>query len=671
MGRKFFVIPLIILMAVGMFPLVSFAARGDHSAPKLLNLYLGWIIKDKDQKALAQWDLVVLDMDMQWQAPEKMRQLRKDNPRIKILAYVSAGELAAARGQGDRTSPGYRLYERVPESFFMHDVQGKRLSWWPGAHLMNATNLGMAVNGKRWSDVLPEFVRDEMMSTGLWDGVFLDAAYSDVTYFYGNNIDPDGNGYANSPAQTNEAWKAGMSRLIANMRGALGPNKIIMNNSSAAYASQVNGVLFENFPRFGWAYPFREFQTTIAANVRPSVTSINTNTNNKETPSDYRMMRYGLTSALLSNGYFSFDAGDQGHERTWWYDEYEASLGEAKGGLRRLAGRGTGVSPGVWMREFERGIVLVNSDTIPHRVTLPGTYEKLRGSQDKATNDGGLIRTITLPAQDGIILLGKPDATEVRDSSFVNGQFVSVYSNTGQQIRNGFFAQRTDVPSGSKLVLSDAYQNGSDVVVYAYQGAVWIKPLSGGTTRVIRPFGYWYRGDLNVAVGNTNTNTEFEIVVSRGRDEASDVKVYSLDGREQAYWQAYNPYFKGGVRVGIGDLDGDGLREIVTGAGPSGGPHIRIWKTDGKIWGGGFFAFHAHESGGVSVAVGDVDGDNRDEIVVGSGEGAQPRVRIFDFRGTLKNEFSLGTQPVLEGLNVSVADINGDNRAEILVSGIS
>ncbi|MBU2509608.1 FG-GAP repeat protein, partial [Patescibacteria group bacterium] len=98
---------------------------------------------------------------------------------------------------------------------------------------------------------------------------------------------------------------------------------------------------------------------------------------------------------------------------------------------------------------------------------------------------------------------------------------------------------------------------------------------------------------------------------------------------------------------------------------------IRIWKTDGKIWGGGFFAFNAHESGGVSVAVGDVDGDNRDEIIVGSGEGAQPRVRIFDFRGTLKNEFSLGIQPVLEGLNVSVADINGDNRAEILVSGIS
>ena len=70
---------------------------------------------------------------------------------------------------------------------------------------------------------------------------FFDAAYGDVTSFFGKNIDPDMNGKANVAANVNSAWRAGMSRLISNTRKAIGPEKIIVNNSSSAYSSQVNG----------------------------------------------------------------------------------------------------------------------------------------------------------------------------------------------------------------------------------------------------------------------------------------------------------------------------------------------------------------------------------------------------------------------------------------------
>ena len=43
------------------------------------------------------------------------------------------------------------------------------------------------------------------------------------------------------------------------------------------------------------------------------------------------------------------------------------------------------------------------------------------------------------------------------------------------------------------------------------------------------------------------------------------------------FW-AYSPYFAGGVRVAAADVTGDGLAEIITGAGPGGGPHIRVWS---------------------------------------------------------------------------------------------
>ncbi len=661
MGRKLL---MVFLLAAGFCPFIVWAAGGNHSAPKLLNLYLGWEIKDQDLKPLAQWDVVVLDMDMQWQAPEKMRVLRQENPRIKILAYVSAGELAAARARGDHASPGYKLSQLAGEDFYMHDAQGGRLSWWPGAYLMNVTNLGPRINNQRWNQALPNFIRDEIMSTGLWDGVFLDSAFSDVAYFFGDRIDADGNGRVESASSINTAWQQGMAQLIKNVRQAVGVNKIVMNNSSAAYAAQVNGVLFENFPRFGWAQPFGEFQSAITKNNQPSVSALNTNTNNIEAPQDYRLMRYGLTSALLADGYFSFDAGDRGHDRAWWYDEYASSLGAAKGSIRRLTGTGAGFSPGVWLREYERGVVVVNSDQVARQINLPGTFEKLRGVQDPMANDGSLVKSLNVPAQDGLVLLRATQADAIKDSAFINGQFVKVYAADGAAVRNGFFAERPDAPAGARVILS------SDTVASVARGAVTLRSVDGKNIKVIRPFGRLYTSEMFVAVGNADRDSALEIIVGRGRGGSPEIKVMDLNGGLLAHWRAYGANFKGGVRVAMGDLDGDGLREIVSAAGPGGGPHIRIWKTDGQVWGGGFFAFNARESGGVSVAVGDVNGDNRDEIVVGSGEGAVPRVRVFDFRGTLKQEFALGDQSVLSGLEVSVADLNGDGIKEILVGGL-
>ncbi len=148
----------------------------------------------------------------------------------------------------------------------------------------------------------------------------------------------------------------------------------------------------------------------------------------------------------------------------------------------------------------------------------------------------------------------------------------------------------------------------------------------------------------------------------------SKIRIFSRTGTRLTEWTSYSANFLGGVRVGVGDLDGDGKNEIVTGAGVGGGPHIKIWKTDGQIWGGGFFAFDSTERGGVSLAVGDIDGDKKDEIITGSGQGAMPRVRVYSGQGTIKAEISLGDRPLVSGVQVAASDMNGDGIHEILVS---
>jgi serralysin len=65
---------------------------------------------------------------------------------------------------------------------------------------------------------------------------------------------------------------------------------------------------------------------------------------------------------------------------------------------------------------------------------------------------------------------------------------------------------------------------------------------------------------------------------------------------------AYDQSFSGGVRVAAVDVNGDGKADIVTGAGPGGGPHVKAF--DGTNPGNvleSFFAFDPGFLGGVFV----------------------------------------------------------------------
>ena len=86
--------------------------------------------------------------------------------------------------------------------------------------------------------------------------------------------------------------------------------------------------------------------------------------------------------------------------------------------------------------------------------------------------------------------------------------------------------------------------------------------------------------------------------------------------------------------VAAGDLDADGFAEVIAGGGPGGGP--RVFALSGRELLGGtprqlanFFAGDPGNRGGVRIAVKDLDGDARADLVTGSGTGGGSRMTAY------------------------------------------
>src|SRR5262249_7728657 len=118
-----------------------------------------------------------------------------------------------------------------------------------------------------------------------------------------------------------------------------------------------------------------------------------------------------------------------------------------------------------------------------------------------------------------------------------------------------------------------------------------------------------------VPTRSANATAPRFIVTSGDAGALPEVRVFDFGSKtERFHFLAYDPAFRGGVRTAVGDVNGDGVPDIVTAAGAGGGPHIRVFSgVDGSFI-GEFFAYDAAFTGGVYVAVGDVNGDGYADI---------------------------------------------------------
>jgi glucose/arabinose dehydrogenase len=183
-----------------------------------------------------------------------------------------------------------------------------------------------------------------------------------------------------------------------------------------------------------------------------------------------------------------------------------------------------------------------------------------------------------------------------------------------------------------------------------------------------------FTGGVQIAAGDFNRDGRADIIAAADSGGGPHVRIISgLDGSELASYYAYDAGFTGGVRIAAGDVDGNGIVDLITGAGPGGGPHVKVFSgtsaslLPGPI--GSFFAYNSFFRGGVYVAAADFSGDGKADVLTGAGQGGGPHVRVFDaVTGAERTGFFAFAADFTGGVRVSAGDVNGDGQHDLIVA---
>lgn len=149
-------------------------------------------------------------------------------------------------------------------------------------------------------------------------------------------------------------------------------------------------------------------------------------------------------------------------------------------------------------------------------------------------------------------------------------------------------------------------------------------------------------GGASLTAADLGADGAPEIIVGMGLGNEPRVHVYRQDGSEIGSFLAYAADMGTGITVEVCDINNDGLNEIITGTQYGGGPHVRLFNNLGEAIGPGFFAYGQNFRGGVNLACGDIDNDGINELVTGAGPSGGPHARVWFFSDgewKMKDEF--------------------------------
>ena len=214
-----------------------------------------------------------------------------------------------------------------------------------------------------------------------------------------------------------------------------------------------------------------------------------------------------------------------------------------------------------------------------------------------------------------------------------------------------------------------------------------IDPASGTVVRQFDVYEQGFMGGVQTAIHDVDNDGRDEIVVAPGRGRVGEIRVFDLDGEEMPEYRItpFGSSFLSGVNIALGDVDGDGMKDLI--AGQAAGSTVSIHLGGSLGWEPTSFRrytpYGTTHLAGVSVAAADIgtitngsisqtdSKDGRAELVLGTGPGAIKSVQIVDVAGAPKVVTELSIDPTIGYSGVTIASGLYNDRSvdDIMVSG--
>ena len=228
-----------------------------------------------------------------------------------------------------------------------------------------------------------------------------------------------------------------------------------------------------------------------------------------------------------------------------------------------------------------------------------------------------------------------------------------------------------DIFEGGRLIAIPARAAMSQIRIFSSRGeqkAAWLAfddtRRLGGTVAVGESARFTPEDSRKVGLSSAIRGEQI-IIVGEGKGGLGRIRIFDITGQVQSQWYAFDRPFYGGLNVASGDIYGIGESIIIISPQANGGPQVRMFDKGGKLR-GQFFAYDKNMRGGFSVAAADVDGDKKAEIIVSSTASHLP-VRVFNYKGELIQEW-FAYPSFRGGISVAAGDLDGSGISSILTA---
>ncbi len=311
----------------------------------------------------------------------------------------------------------------LPEEWYYHDKDGNRMPLWEGSYFMNFTPLCPEVDigdGHGPKNFIDHCIHDVQAKIDFtyYDGVFHDWWWGGPSWDIVSRGDLNSNGIADNEEwgadSVRALWRDGLLEFHEREYQIPGLDYVVVQIGMRELLPNVNGCNFEDWPIYNgpWITFHYQWCDDGIQTKDPKLVIFNSALSHyhlyypvEPYKNNYRSVRFGLASCLLTPYLFYVDEGNQigHHGNVHFYDEFEAKgqLGYTRTERIQLEGKAKApisFAMGVFVRFFDNGVSVVNASGMEQTITASelaaldpvsgSNYYRFLGGQDPEFNNG-------------------------------------------------------------------------------------------------------------------------------------------------------------------------------------------------------------------------------------------------------------------------------------------